>query len=66
VALAADRNRQLGTASVTRFDWREKADAIWAEHPTYSPTRVSNLIAEGTDDDPRSIYRAIKSRKPRP
>lgn len=64
VALASEKNRQLGTAKIVRSDWPEKAKAIWAAHPDYRRTRVANLIAEGTDDDPRSISRAIKTIDP--
>lgn len=64
VALAGERNRQRGTAKVTRLDWRERAKQIWADHPDYRRTKVANIIAEGTDDDPGSIMRAIKPLDP--
>jgi hypothetical protein len=64
MATATMANRAKGTAKVTRTDWREKARAIWSEHPELRRERVANLIAEGTDDDPRSIKRAIKPLDP--
>lgn len=58
------RNQERAVAAVARTDWTEKAEAIWKDHPEYSRTRVAKLIAEGTDDDQRSIMRRIQSVEP--
>lgn len=64
VAGSVMANRDRATEKVTRVDWLAKAKAIWAEHPDWRRTRVAHMIAEGSDDDPRAIMRAIKKIDP--
>ncbi|KAB7645553.1 hypothetical protein [Polymorphobacter fuscus] len=55
---------QKGADAVRRDDWRDKARALWIEHPTATVNFVAVRIAEGTEDEVRSIARAIKSLAP--
>lgn len=64
MAAAIFSNGQKGADAVRRDDWRDKAQALWNEHPTDTVNSVAVRIMEGTDDEVRSIARAIKSLAP--
>lgn len=63
-AAKSAENALKGAAKVTRLDWRKKAEEIWAMDPSLKVHAVAVRIAEGTEDDVRSISRAIKKLKP--
>lgn len=65
MATAIMVNRERATAEVRRDDWRERAKAIWAEHPDYRRNRVTDIICdEFPDEHKRSIMRALKPLDP--
>lgn len=64
IALATLSNLERGTLKITRADWREKAKIIWRDNPRRTVNAVAREIAEGSDDDVRSISRAIKPLAP--